>query len=434
MKLSLLLLVASLFAFQCSESSVSPPTGVSDTIENDSSSNSDLDGDGIVDSKDDDIDNDGIPNDKDDDIDGDGIPNDKDNDINGDSTINNNDSTNNDDGNGSTAYENDYIMEPSTIIGLNEFSSPIVDGDYCYITTYNDDGIAMLIKYNLLTDETSVPIMTPTKENAYIFFDANKGNLAYIMFDENYDYNIKYIAENSGTSIDITNDTNYREQVTVGKDYIACVDYRNLSSENSSQIGTGGFGGGTSTENNADSVNSEIYLYNINSKQETRLTDDKLFQYKPQIRDGYLVFVEYTDNTSKIKLYDLSSKQYIDIPQYGNISENPKISNGTVVWEEGDGEDFDIISYNIDAGERTVVSDESNSYRGNPSINNGKIVWESYNSSTMGISGVQKNKNEIIDIYNNDSYDGAPAIGENYMVWLVQSGDNYFDLYKAELK
>ena len=150
-----------------------------------------------------------------------------------------------------------------------------------------------------------------------------------------------------------------------------------------------------------------IHLYNLNTKEEQILTNNKSRQDNPDIYKNYIVWEnikeyeedEFEDN-SKIQLidiilYDINTKQEMKISKVNCTNRDPKVYDNRVIWVE--------IEYD---------------YEFPISINWIRIAIYDIGSGT--ISYIASN------FTNHYQYDLIPDIYQNYIVWTdMRNGDGY---------
>lgn len=218
--------------------------------------------------------------------------------------------------------------------------------------------------------------------------------------------------------------------------------------------------------------NADIYLYNITSGEEIQITDDEAPQVDPVIYgdiivwtdtrnvnlttdNGNLTLQEVLSSNSDIYMYNISSGEETQVTNNTSWQEGPAIHEDRIVWADMRNADLtsdnwlewnvDIYMYNITTGEETqVTTDGSNQFL--PAIYGDRIVWEDYrNHDTMTDTDASLEVvwNSDIYMYNISSGEERqvitdlssqeyPAIYEDTLVWVdMRSG--YFDIYMTDL-
>lgn len=78
--------------------------------------------------------------------------------------------------------------------------------------------------------------------------------------------------------------------------------------------------------------NYDIYLYDISKKMESQITTDLSNQFLPDIYEDKLVYVNESKNSTNIYLYNFSTKRHIQITNDSYIQTRPKIYGDKIVW------------------------------------------------------------------------------------------------------
>ena len=146
-------------------------------------------------------------------------------------------------------------------------------------------------------------------------------------------------------------------------------------------------------------------------------------------RDGNLVVYECKGNNSDIKLFNLNTKNESNICTANNFQKKPYIKNNIVVWEDLRNEAItgkDIYMYNLGTNTESVVS--TNQGEQKQAITNGSYVI--YESILSGIKKINKfeistGNTEIVTETASESISlEKKAINNNYFVWEKVTGNN----------
>lgn len=211
---------------------------------------------------------------------------------------------------------------------------------------------------------------------------------------------------------------------------------------------------------------SDIYLYNLTTGEETRLTSTPYDELMPDIWGDSVVWQVqgWEDNSSEIHLLNLSTG--IDLPITNDFVNqvNPRIWGEWIVWQDGSewdsewgvslyncangtplkigtlfarvpsiwedqvvwvdsetGVDYDIYLYNITAGQQIQIpSDPSFLYP--PSIWGERIVWEDYREVTPRIYLYNTSTGNTVAVTGDDSGREHPAISGDFLVYAMKTG------------
>jgi len=148
-------------------------------------------------------------------------------------------------------------------------------------------------------------------------------------------------------------------------------------------------------------------------------------------RDGNLVVYECRGNDSDIKLFNLNTRVESNICTADGFQKHPYIKNNIIVWEDLRNEATtgkDIYMYNLETNTEGVVSNEQGEQK--RAITNGNYVV--YESSVLGKKKIVKfeistGNTEIIAETTSEAISiKKEAINDNYFVWekIVSNSNN----------
>ena len=125
---------------------------------------------------------------------------------------------------------------------------------------------------------------------------------------------------------------------------------------------------------------SDIFMYNITSGVEARITSTTYDELSPDIWDNYLVWQEsdQTEYDTEIILFNLTSNERIQLTNDTRYQYYPKIWGDAVIWQDGDeafDSEFGVYLYNIKTGITNKISSNT-SYALHPAIWEDRVVWE----------------------------------------------------------
>lgn len=134
------------------------------------------------------------------------------------------------------------------------------------------------------------------------------------------------------------------------------------------------------------------YLYDIDTKQTTKVSDSSSHQYCPDIFGDYVVWMDDRHsnepgmvNKADIYLKDLSSGEEKSLSGTVLTAGCPRIQGNNVVWSDnsssGNLNDSDVFSYNLSTNHKTQVTNAIKNQR-TPAVYGGIIIWEDYRNAT----------------------------------------------------
>jgi len=146
--------------------------------------------------------------------------------------------------------------------------------------------------------------------------DADKLPFSYDIFA----YNLK-----TGKETRITNNTtvNGYNQASISGNYVVWTDMRHADMSVASSAGS-------------DSVyNNEIYLYDLNTGEERRITTSSQNDQVPEIDGSRIVWLRKTSNQGgDVFMYDLDTEVETQISHSGYVSNGHSLSGSRIVWAD----------------------------------------------------------------------------------------------------
>ena len=182
----------------------------------------------------------------------------------------------------------------------------------------------------------------------------------------------------------------------------------------------------------------DIYMYNLNTGKETQITDDTCEQESPAIYGDIIVWQDnrniywkegYPLHQWDIYMYNLETEKEIRITFHDSDQINPAIYGDKIVWQDNRHGNWDIYMYDPTRGETQITFHDSDQI--NPAIYGDKIVWQDYrnwNSDIYMYDPAQGGEIKIIPITTNEGQQEDPTISEKGIVWEDDRNGNY-DVY-----
>nr|MCU0608474.1 hypothetical protein [Chitinispirillaceae bacterium] len=208
--------------------------------------------------------------------------------------------------------------------------------------------------------------------------------------------------------------TEWKTMVWVGGDIVTWVDYRNYDSAT------------------VDSLNSEIYLYNLATSQEKRVTTDHKYQEKP-VTDGQRVaWVDYSAGYGKVFVHTISSGSTAEKGAFAAGKNTPRIDGNTLVWEDyrnavSNKKNIDIYLCNLATDAVKPICVAAN-FQGRPFVSGDLVVWEDYRNATAAdsmnsdIYGYRISSGTEFALVSGAGYQGHPTLRGDTLCWIEYSG------------
>jgi beta propeller repeat protein len=222
------------------------------------------------------------------------------------------------------------------------------------------------------------------------------------------------------TETQITNDGSDQEDAAIYGDKVVWLDHRN---------------------NKEDSLYGDIYLYNISTHKETRITTSGSAMY-PDIYGERIVWQDNRSGNDDIFDYDLSTCKETQITTDRSDQWSPDIYGDRIVWldnRNGDYDYYDIYMYDISTHKETQITTYK-SDKFNPGIFGDRIVWAD-NRNRINWANGTSDGNWDIYVYNlstfketqittDQSCQNYPSIYGNRIIWVdSRNGDLERDIY-----
>ena len=130
---------------------------------------------------------------------------------------------------------------------------------------------------------------------------------------------------------------------------------------------------------------SDIYLFNITTREERQITSDPGDETSPVIDGNRIAWVNYRNGTYDIYLYNLTSGNETRLTNDGQEKTYPGIYEDRVVWVEHEGAEHFIALYNGSTGlNKRITGDVGYEYP-YPHIYGDRIVWTGGHNETTDV-------------------------------------------------
>lgn len=134
-----------------------------------------------------------------------------------------------------------------------------------------------------------------------------------------------------------------------------------------------------------DSGTTDIYVYNLTTRQTRRLTNDAYRQSDPATDGRYVAFVTHPYQYSELWLFDSETgtmRKLSDAGRSTNTVGRPSVNEGRVAWVESDGRDFYLRVFDA-AGDHMITATQTNDHTlaqplRSPVIGGNTVAWLSW--------------------------------------------------------
>ncbi|AFV25175.1 cell surface protein [Methanolobus psychrophilus R15] len=164
-----------------------------------------------------------------------------------------------------------------------------------------------------------------------VWEDLRNGNSDIYMYDLS-----------SGEGMRITNNTSDQVSPAIYGDVIVWEDHTNVNlSEDMDNM----------TPENFTQLDINIHMYNLSTREETRITSNASAQINPAIHGDRIVWEDLRNGTGDIRMYDLSTREEELITEDSFWQEAPDIYEDRIVWTDYRNGNQDIYVFDLSSGE-----------------------------------------------------------------------------------
>ena len=162
---------------------------------------------------------------------------------------------------------------------------------------------------------------------------------------------------------------------------------------------------------------ADIYLYDLETQQETRLTPNSAWQGLPDIWGDRVVWSDTRNGLQAIYMHDLSTGQERRLAIAPRVQSSPSIEGDRVVWQENDGVDYDIYMFDIGTSSYTQLTDQPGDQK-NPRISGRRVVWVDESGADFDVIVYDLDTSQETRLTDGEpGNQQAPAISGDRVVW-----------------
>lgn len=178
-----------------------------------------------------------------------------------------------------------------------------------------------------------------------------------------------------------------------------------------------------------DSGTGDIYVYNIVTKVKRYIDHGAV----PRISGNYVTWYNGGGSGYIIKAYDISTEQFINIPNPDNASrQTPDVYGNKIVFEDTLGNEDSIKLFNISTQSFETLTSSSTYHVSWPTVTENYVVWGKNTAQHVsGVEGINLITKEVFEIqeqgpHQNDNM-SPMVLGDivGWMAWRTGNGDIY---------
>ena len=191
----------------------------------------------------------------------------------------------------------------------------------------------------------------------------------------------------------------------------------------------------------------DIYIWDVSTNTETQITYDPADQGFPSIYGDVIIWIDTRKGNNDIYMYDLRTEQTSPVILDPSDQLGARIYQDRIVWFDDRSGDYDIYLYNLTtAKQQTLTSHRADQMY--PDIHGDSVVWTDFrNDPDQGYTLYEENNGDIYllsistgterVITNQQDHQEVPVIWGDWIVWqdyrnedkesddLVVNGDIY---------
>lgn len=163
-----------------------------------------------------------------------------------------------------------------------------------------------------------------------------------------------------------------------------------------------------------------VTLYHLDKGTQTQIGDNESEKNNPKVDGDYIVWLDSRDGGSDVYLYDIAKKRETRLSSGSASVDGLEIADKKVVWTDNG----DVYLYNISTGETEIVSAIGQAT--NPTVSSAYVAWEDGRNGNDDIYFYDIKKKQEKAAVTAIGDQGSPSISSNHIVYEHQtSGDLY---------
>ncbi len=179
----------------------------------------------------------------------------------------------------------------------------------------------------------------------------------------------------------------------------------------------------------------DVYGYKISTGEEFEVSTAEKKQENPRISDGVVVYQSDEDcdswpNNTNIYVYDIETDEHTVIADRAADQEVPDISGNVVVWAEYDYDDkadWDIYAYDRSTDTETQLTDDTGWQYG-PRVDGDIVVWEDQRNGDSDVYAYDLATDTEFEVCTASGYQWEPVVEGDTIAW-IDDRDGYDSIY-----
>lgn len=286
-----------------------------------------------------------------------------------------------------------------------------------------------------ITSHAATQELPSIYENLVVYEDWRSGTADIYM------YNIS-----TGIETQITTNTADQKNPTIYGDIIVWADYRNneydiymynISSQTESPLCTASNSqnkpmiDGTKVvwrdERRGNPGNRDIYMYDLLTHNETPIVMNKDLRYA-QISGDLVVWEDMRYSNYDIFMYNISSGVETRITTNTSSQEDPAVYGNKIVWQDTRNGSYKMFMYNISNGVEFQISFANDANQNRAAIYGDRVVWRDYRNNNWDVYMYDISEGTETQITNKTSTQWNADVYGNIIVWADNQNGGY-DIY-----
>ncbi|MGA1872157.1 MAG: hypothetical protein ACMUHY_00665, partial [Thermoplasmatota archaeon] len=179
---------------------------------------------------------------------------------------------------------------------------------------------------------------------------------------------------------------------------------------------------------------SDVCMYDIETKEETRIASSDYAEYSPNIYEDTVVWVDTRHGNPDIYMYDLETEIKTRVSRSPDNDVFPSIHENKIVYTRMNDDTWNVILYDIDTREETELTlnitgdpggpEDPDAYEFYPEVYGSKVVYAGFRYGTVDVFLYDLDNGTETRITREEDFRYAHSIYENRV--LISGSDDIF--------